>query len=1202
MAIHDKFFTGSSVSRYLSPGEHSWDEAVYQSGKPVLDAELNLSQEVNKQIRSLIQNRECPSGWLRGPTPDDPGTAFDFPASVDGDFVANAFRLQKRTALVANKPVVVEYANTVDKGWNQVDLSAATLYDGSPPTYVRTDFVFLEVFEALVSHSPRATATLLCVDPQTIVAGDDVDIGGVVLTSVAGAPGVNEFQVGATANDTAANIRDAVNLATNGFTAICTAQVDVTVPNQVNLRAADAVAGAAGNGMVLTPSGAWATASGAFAGGADTPNKPTQTTIYRHGNTQAPAGVNLVDRIADPTIGTESTKRVQTQYRIRATGAAEGVNFKTENGFSNNEVEAQGAQAAPVNKYRFVPADGVSVAAYIEVLAAPLAVGDVITINGNDLTGVGVPRTPGSDNFDTTGLTVGALATEIAAAINDAANAFAVTVSASAAGGVVTLSTVASGTYTPTNITLSATTTPAGNIHTAVSSAVSYDTVDPGLFIAGDGTAEAAADLATVDGYVYAIPISFVFRRNDASTSGGFDPLANSNGALAYNHALFTNTHQIGTIPANISDRPDRNFHDAIVAGDVLDLRRHVSPGGIDLKAELERQMTFLLDGATRTWAINASDKNELGAGRGDVSSVFLVCNEIGRSAAKGAVAPGAGDTTRGDSIANYDHVRRRFADQAVVERRIFPILPTDLSAAQPGKYVIHSTGGTANTWEEGDIINIDLSSLDATGLGNWNNAPSDGGAIIGGGAVSALWPSGTTISDVLVVHHDDGNYNALVDQAVEVDQILGLGTDHVEIKLASNNRQVTGGLNVAAYDLVGVSGGADDNSPRAIWVELEITYPIGSGTTDTPDQTLSGNPLVPTYYESAIEDDTSQQPDDWEDLLPPKYRQGYREIASEYVCNDGSGAGSGTPLTIQVVSVNNTDITLPRRIFGSKSTVAPTLTDQVDTLPRDPNAATTEYGSSSRLLTVDPAGPNGLLSGAGSTLVSVAYYPQDPLPNWGTNGYQIACYYRSNAPQTVGIQAGAPASIPLPTDLKLRPLAMSRDLWSGTVSVGSVDLPFPYFNPSDQIAVSGDFTVAEFPAEWILSATSNISVGDFSAATGLLNLHQMVPVDGNPDFTFSSLDIDNEFRASYKVADLNAYRPTAMAQPLSGVARHKVWMPFLARSEEDTVYFRKDEVLLIVLSRYAEMDADNTILFTTGNPSCAAVYRTSGLLILASE
>ena len=65
MAIRDKYFTGTSVSRYLPPGEHSWDEAVYQSGKPVLDAELNLSQEVGRQLRSLVQQRTVPSGWLR---------------------------------------------------------------------------------------------------------------------------------------------------------------------------------------------------------------------------------------------------------------------------------------------------------------------------------------------------------------------------------------------------------------------------------------------------------------------------------------------------------------------------------------------------------------------------------------------------------------------------------------------------------------------------------------------------------------------------------------------------------------------------------------------------------------------------------------------------------------------------------------------------------------------------------------------------------------------------------------------------------------------------------------------------------------------------------------------------------------------------------------------------------------------------------
>ena len=78
MAIRDKYFPGSTVSRYLPPGEHSWSEAVYQSGKPVLDSELILSQEVGKEIRRLIQQHETPSGWLRGPTPFDAGQDFFF--------------------------------------------------------------------------------------------------------------------------------------------------------------------------------------------------------------------------------------------------------------------------------------------------------------------------------------------------------------------------------------------------------------------------------------------------------------------------------------------------------------------------------------------------------------------------------------------------------------------------------------------------------------------------------------------------------------------------------------------------------------------------------------------------------------------------------------------------------------------------------------------------------------------------------------------------------------------------------------------------------------------------------------------------------------------------------------------------------------------------------------------------------------------
>jgi hypothetical protein len=1090
----NRYFPGSTVSRYLPVEGRSWDDAVYQSGKPVLDSELNLSQEVKSAFEGILLNKTTPSGWVR---PQSRAISdFAFPVPADPAFVLNTFYMGKQTALVAGIPLVIEYTSTTTVGQNLVQLSAAPVYGGAPPDVKRTDFVFLEVFRALVSPSPHATATVTVnLLPS---AGDTITINGIVLTAVVGAPGVDQYTIAGTTSATAQNIVTAINLGTNSFTATCTSQVDVSVPNQVNLRAVPA--GAAGNAFTLSfveaVVGTFAISGPLFAGGVNTPNKPTQSTIYRNGNTQAPGPVNFPDDIEDPIVGAETTKRVQVQYRLRATGQAEAVNFKTENGFSNPNVVAQGTQGAPVVGYPFVPAN-------------------LTTVSLN-------------------------------------------------------------------------------------SSAPAYGAEDAGLWVAGDGSSAAATALGTVDGFAYAIPVAFVFRRNDAYNGGagaGFSPLNNTNGALPVTHALFANP-EVGAVPANASDRPDGLFHNAIVKGDVLDLRKQVSPSsGVDLTETLNRQMQALLDGNFATWAIDAADKNVLGAGSGDVSTVFLVCNEVGRSAAEGGVAPSSGSTTRGDSIANFDHIRRRFADDSVVERIAFPVLPTDTSVAEPGKFVVPANAGYLG-WAEDDVITLDFGALNATGTGEWSDASKTytGGA--GGGTVAGFWPPGTVVTDVLRVIHDDGNYNGVVSKSVQLKTVTGLGTQVLELTLDANNTQVTGGIPVAPSRVVG-DGGADDGSQRRIFVEVEITYPVGAGTTDTVDVQVVPDPVV---YPSGplIEDDPTQRPLDFYALPAPVLTEAKREVALEYV------AGSlATTVADQVVSDNNQLITMPRRIFGSAGTVGfLTVTDVPAAQAHNVNLLTTPFGSSTRILRLVTAGPAPAdlpLSGVGQTLCTVNYNPQDPLPNYGAVGYQLAVYFRTNAPQTVGSQAGVPS---LPASTTLVPLAMSRGLWTGTVGVGSVDLAFPYPNPSDQIAVSGNVPVPDFPGEWVLSATAPVSVSDFSAGTGLLNLHQLVQVDGNPTFTFTNRDKDTEFRAHYKVADPAAYRPTAMAQPLSGQSVHKAWFPFLAYATTDTVLWRKGEVLLVVVSRFFKFDSDNSVRFdsTLTDSTCAAIYRTRGLLLLAAQ
>ena len=59
-------------------------------------------------------------------------------------------------------------------------------------------------------------------------------------------------------------------------------------------------------------------------------------------------------------------------------------------------------------------------------------------------------------------------------------------------------------------------------------------------------------------------------------------------------------------------------------------------------------------------------------------------------------------------------------------------------------------------------------------------------------------------------------------------------------------------------------------------------------------------------------------------------------------------------------------------------------------------------------------------------------------------------------------------------------------------------------------------------------------------------------------------------------MSDVNAYRPTAMAQPLSGVATHKVWFPFLAQATgrgEVAVrtHFAKRPAIALASQRVAE-------------------------------
>ena len=1145
MAIHNKRFTqtGTSVSRDLPAGERSYDSLVFQSGKPVLDSELNLSPEVMAYAERLFRSVHHPSGFVRLQTAYDSIRDYGFLKPGDADFVENGFSLNKMVANVAGRPVVVEYTNTTESK-NIVQLEDAPINGGTNPDVKRTDFVFLEVWLAQVTSSPNAEGWIQVNSASggsdhLVVNGDQIELVNASGDSVTIEAGIDFFieeddgdggVVAWNVNQVAASLRGAID-ALDGFDASGTADI-------VYIRSTDS--GDAGNLAYYTLIPVDPGAPAAFtphtppvgdksqlAGGSDTPNKPDQDHLYRHGNTMSPLSVALEDDIRDMAVGAESTQRVQVQYRIRTTGSTEAVNHKTEcDGFSSPAVWAQGAMGAPVEDYRFLRADG--------------------------------------ESEDPTG-------------------------------------------------------------H---SSALAYKRKDNGLWIAGDGTSDSAEALGAVDGFVYAIPICFVFRRNNAYVNGsgepqkgaGFNPKHNTNGALPWNHDGLTRPTGgnaiMGDIPAGESDRPDGAFSDVIEDWDVLDLRKHSLPTGADLSAELRRQIQHLLDGQFHTWAIDATSRNVLGTESGDVSTQYLVCNEVGRHKDSGATNTYSGDTNHGEFIRSFDHVARRFGDQPVVERLLIEFRCDDDFDSNNGRYV-DKIAGTSN-WYEGDVLHLDLEALNATTLQNWSD-PSWVNAL---GTVAEFMPPGTVITDVLGAWHDDGNFNAAIDQRAELAGVIGVGTRHVAIELDANHRQATGGLDAAEYPVVGDSGVGDNGSPRRIFVEFEVSYPMGVGLTETPDRKVY--PTSETVYPHAelIENRSGGlgRPLEMEKPLKPKFRGGYREVVVEMVSNCGEEAPDGedtyAEIFDEVVSLNATTLRTPRRVWGDDGYTVKIV--DVDNVSHDAHVGLdhtdgTEFGSSSRVVRI--AEGESLGGGAGQSLCSVKYYSQDPISNWGgeDDGYQVSIYYRTNAPQTCGVKEadfhteGADSG-PLPTNLNLEVLAISDEVWTGQVGMGSLELGFPYVAPLDQIPIIRSNVQGDaHPAEWQFCASTVSTVDDFDATTGLLSLHPFVQMDKTTNLSLGNLEnppfADGEFRAVYPFADDQSYRPTVMAQSHSGVVRHKVFYPVLARSLQDCRLFRKGELLLVVFSRWGECDDDNTVRFTdSDNRTCAAVYRTKDMLMTVGD
>lgn len=204
---------------------------------------------------------------------------------------------------------------------------------------------------------------------------------------------------------------------------------------------------------------------------------------------------------------------------------------------------------------------------------------------------------------------------------------------------------------------------------------------DHGLWRAGDGVP--TNSLNTVDGYMYAIPLMAVVRRNDTA----FDRNSNHNGGVAS--------------PAP-SDRPDGFWYDILESRDIVDLRHGVSPEGWNYREVMEKNLQFLFDNGLRTEMYRTL------IGGGVDGTTFLWADEVGVLPGDGTTT---GDTPGAEFIGQFDAVRRRFSDRVIQETVCLAYAPSGA------------------TWVNNEIITIDPTALPVYPYAafNWaSRAPSD--------------------------------------------------------------------------------------------------------------------------------------------------------------------------------------------------------------------------------------------------------------------------------------------------------------------------------------------------------------------------------------------------------------------------------------------------------------------------------------------
>jgi hypothetical protein len=194
---------------------------------------------------------------------------------------------------------------------------------------------------------------------------------------------------------------------------------------------------------------------------------------------------------------------------------------------------------------------------------------------------------------------------------------------------------------------------------------------DSGLYIAGNGDETSQKILGTVDGFVYAIPICRVHRKNKVAYS-----LANQNGSQ---YSILTGFQGLTGIAGSsgvgatgidgiqlnrISDRPDGLYNDEISKNDIEDLRHKVTLNTFEYENLMESNLVSFWKGdISGELKSSTVDENVIG-------NRIIQVDAISETSIQGA------DT----SARKPDGVRRSFTEAKEIQKISFNIQNPDLT------------------------------------------------------------------------------------------------------------------------------------------------------------------------------------------------------------------------------------------------------------------------------------------------------------------------------------------------------------------------------------------------------------------------------------------------------------------------------------------------------------------------------------------